>query len=142
MEQDLFRSRYSRIKAEHEALLLRPNEGLYSTNGIYSRYRHPVLTRNHIPLHWRYDFNPKTNPRFMERIGFNATFNSGAIKLDGKYLLAVRVEGNDRKSFFAIAESSNGIDNFRFWDRPITLPETEQPDVNVYDMRLTKHDDG
>ncbi|TCO10865.1 glycoside hydrolase family 130 protein [Natronoflexus pectinivorans] len=142
MQKDLFTTRYNRVKTEHEALLLKPNEALFSTNGIYSRYKNPILTRNHIPLHWRYDLNPETNPRFMERIGFNATFNSGAIKWGDKYLLAVRVEGNDRKSFFAIAESPNGVDNFRFWNRPITLPETEEPDTNVYDMRLTRHDDG
>lgn len=142
MQQDLFKSRFNRIRAAHESLLLRPNEELFSTNGIYSRFKYPILTREHIPLHWRFDMNPDSNPRFMERIGFNATFNSGAIKWNGKYLLAVRVEGNDRKSFFAIAESPNGIDNFRFWDRPITLPETDKPDTNVYDMRLTRHDDG
>lgn len=139
---DLFTSRFNRIGAAHELLLRRPNEELFSTNGIYSRFKNPILTREHIPLHWRFDMNPVTNPRFMERIGFNATFNSGAIKWKGKYLLAVRVEGNDRKSFFAIAESTNGIDNFRFWERPITMPETGNPDTNVYDMRLTKHDDG
>ncbi len=125
-----------------EELLTRENEELYSINGIYSRFKYPILTRDHIPLDWRFDLNTETNPYFMERIGFNATFNAGAIKLDGKYLLVVRVEGNDRKSFFAVAESPNGIDNFRFWDRPITLPETDEPDTNVYDMRLTKHDDG
>ncbi|MFW5754213.1 MAG: glycosidase [Marinilabiliaceae bacterium] len=138
----LFQERYERIKLAHEHLLTRPNEPLFSENGIYNRYKHPILTRDHVPLHWRFDMNPETNPRFMERIGFNATFNAGAIKWNGKYLLAVRTEGNDRKSFFAIAESHNGIDNFRFWDRPITLPQTETPDTNVYDMRLTKHDDG
>jgi len=142
MQPDNFISRYKRIKAGHEHLLSRPNEQLFSTNGIYSRYRHPVLTRHHVPLHWRFDLNPLTNPYFMERIGFNATFNPGAIKWNGKYLLAVRVEGNDRKSFFAIAESDNGVDNFRFWDRPLTMPETSNPDTNIYDLRLTKHDDG
>ena len=142
MQNDPFLSRYQHIKAAHEQLLQKPNEELFSTNGIYSRYKNPILTRDHIPLHWRFDMNPDTNPLFMERIGFNATFNAGAIKWKGKYLLAVRVEGNDRKSFFAIAESPNGVDNFRFWDRPITLPQTEEPDTNVYDMRLTQHDDG
>ncbi len=140
--ENLFHQRFTRIKNEHEDLILRPNEEIFSTNGVFNKYKYPVLTREHIPLHWRFDLNPKTNPYFMERIGFNATFNSGAMKWGDKYLLAVRVEGNDRKSFFAIAESPNGIDNFRFWDRPITLPETENPDTNVYDMRLTKHDDG
>jgi 4-O-beta-D-mannosyl-D-glucose phosphorylase len=142
MQDDHFSSRYQHIQAEHEKLLQKPNEALFSTNGIYSRFKNPILTREHIPLHWRFDMNPDTNPHFMERIGFNATFNAGALKWQGKYLLAVRVEGNDRKSFFAIAESPNGVDNFRFWDRPITLPQTEEPDTNVYDMRLTQHDDG
>lgn len=139
---NLFTKRFEKISKEHEALLAQKNEALFSENGIYCRHKNPILTRNHIPLHWRFDLNPETNPKFMERIGFNATFNSGAMKLGDKYILAVRVEGNDRKSFFAIAESPNGIDNFRFWKRPITLPETENPDTNVYDMRLTKHDDG
>lgn len=138
----LFQQRYEKVKLVHEHLLTRPNEPLFSMNGVYNRYKFPVLTREHVPMHWRFDMNPETNPRFMERIGFNATFNAGAIKWNGKFLLAVRTEGNDRKSFFAIAESPNGIDNFRFWDRPITLPQTEDPDINVYDIRLTQHDDG
>lgn len=142
MQKDVFSKRYNKVRLAQENLLQLRNEALFSVNGIYSRYKNPILTRDHIPLHWRYDLNPETNPMFMERIGFNSTFNAGAIKWNGKYLLAVRVEGNDRKSFFAIAESPNGIDNFRFWDRPITLPETYEPDVNVYDMRLTQHDDG
>lgn len=142
MKQHLFEERRSRIEQEHEALLSRRNEKLFSTNGIFSRYRHPVLTRDHFPLEWRFDFNKQTNPRFMERIGFNAAFNAGAIKWEESYLLAVRCEGNDRKSFFAIAESPNGIDHFRFWERPVTMPETEDPDTNVYDMRLTRHQDG
>jgi 4-O-beta-D-mannosyl-D-glucose phosphorylase len=142
MNVTLFEKRKQTICKDHEALLGRKNEELFSTNGIFSRYKYPILTRDHFPLEWRYDFNPKTNPRFMERIGFNAAFNSGAIKWKGNYLLAVRCEGNDRKSFFAIAESPNGVDNFRFWERPITLPETEKPDTNVYDMRLTQHEDG
>ena len=138
----LFADRLERIKAEYNALIEKKNEALFSTNGIYERYKNPVLTRDHVPLHWRYDLNPDTNPYFMERIGFNAAFNAGAIKLNGKYLLLVRTEGNDRKSFFAVAESPNGVDNFRFWDRPVTLPQTKEPDTNVYDMRLTQHDDG
>ena len=142
MSDQLFQNRITIIINESEALLLRKNEKCFSTNGIFNRYKYPVLTRNHVPLHWRYDLNPETNPFFMERISFNATFNSGAVKWNGKYLLIVRVEGNDRKSFFAVAESPNGIDNFRFWDRPITLPQTEDPDVNVYDMRITVHEDG
>lgn len=142
MKNELFKERLEKVSLEHEKLLTRPNEPLFSTNGIYNRYKYPILTRDHVPLHWRFDMNPETNTHFMERIGFNATFNAGAIKWNGKYVLAVRVEGNDRKSFFAIAESSNGVDNFRFWDRPVTLPQNELPDTNVYDMRLTRHDDG
>jgi 4-O-beta-D-mannosyl-D-glucose phosphorylase len=142
MNTSLYEERIKKITGEHQALLARQNEALFSENGIYSRYKYPVLTRHHIPLEWRYDFDPESNPRFMERIGFNATFNSGAVMWKDKYLLIVRVEGNDRKSFFAIAESPNGIDNFRFWERPVTLPETENPDTNVYDMRLTQHEDG
>ena len=137
-----FKQALENLKAKHEELLSRKNIKSESGNGIYDRYEYPVLTAAHAPLHWRYDFNPETNPFLMERIGVNATLNSGAIKWKGKYLLVVRVEGNDRKSFFAIAESPNGIDNFRFWDEPVTIPETEDPDTNVYDMRLTAHEDG
>ena len=142
MSDELFQNRISIIRSESDALLNRKNEKCFSTNGVYCRYKYPVLTRNHIPIHWRYDLNSETNPYFMERIGFNATFNSGALKWKGKYLLIVRVEGNDRKSFFAVAESPNGVDNFRFWERPITMPETEDPDTNLYDMRVTLHEDG
>ncbi|WP_088655567.1 glycoside hydrolase family 130 protein [Geofilum rhodophaeum] len=142
MQNQAFEQRLKQIRTAHESLLQRPNQVLFSSNGIYQRCVNPVVTRDHIPLHWRYDLNPQRNPHLMERIGYNATFNAGAMKWGDKYLLAVRVEGNDRKSFFAIAESPNGIDNFRFWDRPLTLPETDEPDTNVYDMRLTKHDDG
>ncbi len=138
----LFQERKETIRNEHEELLNRENEKIFSTNGIFHRYKNPVLTRDHFPMEWRYDFNPESNPNFMERISFNAAFNAGAIKWKGKYLLAVRCEGNDRKSFFAIAESPNGVDSFRFWERPLTLPETEDPDTNVYDMRLTEHEDG
>ena len=137
-----FKDALAALKAKHEELLSEKNVVLGDYNGIYERYKQPILTAAHAPLHWRYDFNPETNPFLMERIGVNATLNSGAIKWNGKYLLMVRVEGNDRKSFFAIAESPNGIDNFRFWDEPVTLPETENPDTNVYDMRLTAHEDG
>ena len=137
-----FKDALAALKAKHEKLLSEKNVVLGDYNGIYERYKQPILTAAHAPLHWRYDFNPETNPFLMERIGVNATLNSGAIKWNGKYLLVVRVEGNDRKSFFAIAESPNGIDNFRFWDEPVTLPETENPDTNVYDMRLTAHEDG
>ncbi|MEN8202591.1 MAG: glycosidase [Bacteroidota bacterium] len=142
MSKNLFQERKDAIRTEHEAFLRRKNEKLFSTNGIFNRYKNPVLTRDHFPLEWRFDFNPETNPFFMERIGFNAAFNAGAIKWKGKYLLAVRGEGKDRKSFFAIAESPNGVDNFRFWERPLSMPETEDPDTNVYDLRLTEHEDG
>ncbi len=138
----LFQERKESIKNEHEGLLNRKNEKIFSVNGIFHRYKNPILTRDHFPMEWRYDFNPETNPYFMERISFNAAFNAGALKWKGKYMLAVRCEGNDRKSFFAIAESPNGIDNFRFWERPLTLPQTADPDTNVYDMRLTEHEDG
>jgi len=132
-----------KIFEQHENLVTKPNERLEQEyNGLYYRYKNPILTAAHTPLFWRYDLNPATNPFMMERIGINATFNAGAMKWNGKYLLVVRVEGNDRKSFFAIAESPNGIDNFRFWDYPITLPDVDDPETNVYDMRLTAHEDG
>lgn len=127
---------------KHEALLSCPNRILESTNGIYHRYEHPVVTAAHIPIEWRYDLNPKTNPYCMERISFNAAMNSGAIKWNGKYILVVRVEAADRKSFFAIAESPNGVDNFRFREYPIVLPDIHPEETNVYDMRLTAHEDG
>lgn len=135
-------SAFNQLKERHEAFLSRKNEKKIFGNGIYDRYVYPVVTAQHVPLHWRYDLNPATNPYMMERIGVNATFNAGAIKWEDKYILVVRVEGHDRKSFFAIAESPNGVDNFRFWAEPLTLPEIEDPDVNVYDMRLTRHEDG
>lgn len=138
-----FNERLKQIRAEHEALITRKNDPIESGyNGIYHKYRYPILTGAHAPLEWRYDLNPVTNPFLMERIGINAAFNAGAIKLNGKYLVMARVEGNDRKSFFAVAESPNGVDNFRFWEYPIVMPETDEPDTNVYDMRLTQHDDG
>jgi 4-O-beta-D-mannosyl-D-glucose phosphorylase len=137
-----FRSRLKILNEEHRKLLARENEKIEPGNGIFHRYRYPILTGDHAPLFWKYDLNPETNPHLMERFGIHAAFNAGAMKYDGKYILAVRVEGNDRKSFFAIAESPNGIDNFRFWDYPVTMPETDNPDTNVYDMRLTRHEDG
>jgi len=137
-----FTERKKALTEKQEALLRRTNEPQLPGNGIYTRYVNPVVTAEHVPLHWRYDFNQTTNPYFMERQGINAAFNAGAILHEGKYLLVVRTEGNDRKSFFAVAESLNGIDNFRFWDRPVVLPQTEEPDTNVYDMRLTHHEDG
>ena len=142
IQKSLFDERLELIKEKQHNLISRKNNQLFSDNGVYNRYEFPILTREHVPLHWRYDLNRETNPYLMERIGFNAAFNAGAMKFKGKYILVVRTEGNDRKSFFAIAESPNGVDNFKFWDRPITLPQTEKPDTNVYDMRLTQHDDG
>jgi 4-O-beta-D-mannosyl-D-glucose phosphorylase len=130
-------------KKRYNKLVSKKNNPVSKTNGIFKRYKNPVLTAAHAPIHWRYDLNPKTNPFGMERIGINAAFNAGAIKLNDKFLLCARVEGNDRKSFFAIAESPNGIDNFKFWDKPCVIPQIEgNPDTNVYDMRLTLHEDG
>lgn len=138
----LFQERLTQLQQNYEALIARKNTPEEVGNGIYKRYQYPILTAQHTPVFWRYDLNPETNPFLMERFGINATFNSGAIKLDDKYLLVVRVEGLDRKSFFAVAESSNGVDNFKFWDFPIVMPETENPDGNVYDMRVVQHEDG
>ncbi|MEI9904901.1 MAG: glycosidase [Asticcacaulis sp.] len=135
-------ARLKQLRAEHEALVTQPNAPAATTNGVYQRWQHPVITAAHAPLAWRYDFNPATNPFMMERMGVNATFNAGAIKWQGKYAVVVRMEGDDRKSFFAIADSANGVDNFRFWPKPVVLPQTEEPDTNVYDMRLTAHEDG
>lgn len=129
-------------KEKQERLLNRKNVKSDFYNGIYDRYEYPVITRDHIPLTWRYDLNPETNPNFMERLGINAVMNSGAIELDGKFYLVVRIEGNDRKSFFGVAESDNGIDGFRFHDYPILLDDICPEETNVYDMRLTKHEDG
>lgn len=134
--------RYYIEKEKQEKLLSRKNVKSDFYNGIYDRYEYPVLTREHIPLTWRYDLNSKTNPYFMERLGINAVMNSGAIELNGKYYLVARIEGNDRKSFFGVAESDNGVDGFRFWDYPILLDDTCPEETNVYDMRLTKHEDG
>jgi 4-O-beta-D-mannosyl-D-glucose phosphorylase len=137
-----YKQQIKAMMREQESLLTRKNQPLEEENGWYRRYRYPVLTAAHTPLLWRYDLNEATNPRLMERIGMNATMNAGAIKWNGRYLLMVRVEGVDRKSFFAIAESPNGIDNFRFWDYPVEIPETDDPATNTYDMRLTAHEDG
>lgn len=136
-----FNERLKWLENSHENLLTLDNEPIY-VNGVYERYKNPVLTSEHAPLFWRYDLDPDTNPYLEERFGIHAAFNSGAIKWNGKYVLAVRVEGADRKSFFAIAESPDGVDNFRFWDRPVTMPEYGEPATNVYDMRLTAHEDG
>ncbi|MFZ0597217.1 MAG: glycosidase [Flavobacterium sp.] len=138
-----FQDRKVALEKEHNTLIGQKNTPQDTAgNGIYERYKNPVVTAAHIPLNWRFDLNEKTNPFLQERIGMNAAFNAGAMKWNGKYLLAVRVEGIDRKSFFAIAESPNGIDYFKFWDKPCVIPQTEEPDTNVYDMRLIHHEDG
>lgn len=139
----MIHEKYFELKAEQDKLLSRKNE-INTTfyNGIYDRYKYPILTRDSVPLTWKYDLCKETNPFFMERLGINCVFNSGAIYLNGKYCLVCRVEGNDRKSFFAVAESPNGIDNFRFRDYPILLPDTCPEETNVYDMRITQHEDG
>lgn len=137
-----FQQRLAQLEAQHRELIRTPNQAIVPGNGIFERFLNPVLTAAHAPLFWRYDLNPQTNPFLMERFGINAVFNAGAIKWQGKYLVAARVEGMDRKSFFAIAESPNGVDQFQFWDYPITMPETADPDTNVYDLRLVAHEDG
>lgn len=138
----IYNSRLRTLKEEYELLISRQNLEKKSGNGIFERYQYPMLTAAHTPLEWKYDFNPETNPYLMERFGINAVFNAGAIKLNGKYLIMARVEGYDRKSFFAVAESPNGIDNFRFWEYPVRLPDLCPEETNVYDMRLTQHEDG
>lgn len=142
MDKMDFKYRLNEINKNYEQLISIKNTPLLPGNGIFLRYKNPVLTAAHTPPFWRYDLNPKTNPFLMERIGINAVMNSAAIKWNGKYILMARMEGADRKSFFAIAESPNGIDNFRFWDYPVIIPETDDPATNVYDMRLTLHEDG
>jgi 4-O-beta-D-mannosyl-D-glucose phosphorylase len=136
-----FTERLQQIRTEFDNLIAKPNE-VSSYNGIYNRYKNPVLTAAHIPIEWRYDCNDATNPYLMERFGINAVFNAGAIFWNNKYLLVARVEGYDRKSFFAIAESENGIDSFKFWKTPIVMPESNEPETNLYDMRLVAHEDG
>jgi len=140
--QDHFNKRLLQLEAEYKQLTEAINLPNEKSNGIIERYRNPVLTASHVPLNWRYDLNPKTNPYLMERISVNAVFNAGAIKWKGKYCVVARMEGADRKSYFAVAESDNGIDHFRFRNYPIVMPETQDPDINVYDMRLVKHEDG
>jgi len=140
--QNEFQKRLQFLKDRQRLLLIKANEPVEETNGVFVRYKNPVLTAAHAPLEWRYDFNEATNPFLMERFGINATLNAGAIKFNGKYILVARVEGLDRKSFFAVAESDNGIDNFTFWEQPVLMPETTVPDTNIYDMRLVQHEDG
>lgn len=141
MDKTAFDNKVKSLFDKYEALINRKNEELESENGLYSRFKYPILTKDHVPPFWKYDLNQETNPYLMERIGVNCVFNAGAIYLNGKFYLMNRVEGNDRKSFFAVAESVDGV-NFKFWDYPIVMPETENPDVNVYDMRLVQHEDG
>lgn len=137
-----FEDRLSMLESKHRALINKPNTQVLPGNGIFVRYKNPIITADHTPLFWRYDLNKTTNPFLMERMGINAAFNAGALKIGDRYLLVVRVEGSDRKSFFAVAESPNGIDNFVFHEYPVELPQNNNPDVNVYDMRLTQHEDG
>ena len=137
-----YQEKVQALRQRHEALLRRKNQVVEGGNGIYEKYVYPILTAEHTPLEWKYDFNEQDNPFLMQRIMMNAVLNAGAIKLDGRYLLVCRVEGADRKSFFAVAESPNGIDEWRFWEEPITMPDTEDPATNIYDMRVTQHEDG
>ncbi|WP_316797367.1 glycosidase [Pedobacter agri] len=136
-----FNKRLEKISSNYESLITRENNISEYTNGVYQRYLNPVLTAEHVPFKWKYDLDPKRNPFLMERIGVNAVFNSAAIKFNGKYILMARVEGSDRKSFFAIAESPNGVDQFRFWDKPSIIPHKDG-ETNLYDMRLVSHEDG
>lgn len=138
-----YKDKIQTLRAAHEALLSRPNEPIEGGNGIYTKYQYPILTAEHTPLEWRYDFNEQDNPFLMQRIMMNAVLNAGAILFEGKYTIVARVEGADRKSFFAVAQSPNGIDNWRFWPEPVTMPDgNNAPATNVYDMRLTRHEDG
>lgn len=143
MKSTVFSKRLAALRRSHKALLASKNvvDPLWY-NGVYERYKLPVVTAAHVPPEWRFDLNPRTNPFLLERLGVNAAFNAGAIEWDGKIVVCVRVEGSDRKSFFALAESRSGIDGFRFWDEPCVIPETSDPDTNIYDMRLVKHEDG
>jgi len=142
MESRKFEHELQKLKRQHDKLVHRKNKKLKKSNGLYDKYKYPVVTAEHAPLEWRYDLNPQTNPMLLERLGVNAAFNAGAIEFNDKILMVLRMEGWDRKSFFAVAESTNGIDHFRLWDYPIVMPETDDPDINVYDMRLTQHQDG
>src|ERR1700749_2860761 len=142
MMKNLFSERLARLNEQYTELIARPNERQTPGNGTYHRYRYPVLTAAHAPLFWRYDLNENSNPFLMERFGINGVFNAGAIKWGDKYVLMARGEGADRKSFFAIAESPNGIDHFRFWDSPVHMPGLGKIETNIYDIRLTRHEDG
>jgi 4-O-beta-D-mannosyl-D-glucose phosphorylase len=142
LDKITFDNKVKALNYKYEELINRKNEIVQTENGLYNRYKYPILTKDHMPVFWKYDLDYTTNPHLLERLGVNCVFNAGAIEMDGKYYLVARVEGSDRKSFFAVAESDNGIDGFRFWDYPVVMPETEDPDINVYDMRVVKHEDG
>lgn len=142
MTPEQFDDRLERLNSNYEELIARINEPIDTTNGVIQRWKYPILTAEHAPIFWRYDLNPESNPYLMERMGINAAFNPGAIEIDGRFLIAARVEGADRKSFLAIAESDSPVDRFRFWDYPVVMPETDDPDTNVYDIRLVQHEDG
>lgn len=143
MDKKEYKKRLKQLFDEYEKLINKKNQRIEKNyNGIYYRYKRPVITAQHVPVFWRYDLNPKANPFLMQRLGINATFNAGAMEFNGRYIQIVRVEGWDRKSFFAVAESPDGINHWRFWDFPVTMPETSEPETNVYDMRLTRHEDG
>jgi 4-O-beta-D-mannosyl-D-glucose phosphorylase len=143
MDKKEYQKRLKLLLNEYEEAINKKNKRLEKKfNGIYYRYKRPVITADHVPVFWKYDLNPKTNPFLMQRLGINATFNAGAMEFNGRYIQVVRVEGWDRKSFFAVAESPDGINHWRFWDFPLTMPENRKPDTNVYDMRLTAHEDG
>jgi 4-O-beta-D-mannosyl-D-glucose phosphorylase len=142
MNQSEFKKQTQELFKHHEKLITRRNSKVPTGNRVFDRYTYPVLTAEHTPLIWRYDFDFKTNPRLLERMGINAVFNAGAIEHEGMITVLARVEGVDRKSFLAVAESPNGIDNFRFWGYPVLLPQTDDPDVNVYDVRVVRHEDG
>ena len=142
MTDNIYNERLSSLKQQYQKVIQKTNKPQNSNNGVYSRWQNPIITPDHIPYFWKYKLDEAQNPLLIETMGINATFNSGAIYWQGKYVICVRVEGNDRKSFFAFAESENGVDNFTFWDYPLDLPQTSNPDTNVYDMRLVAHEDG
>jgi 4-O-beta-D-mannosyl-D-glucose phosphorylase len=142
MKDKKYREQVGRLLADHETLIQQRNKAVKQGNGIVTRYEHPVLTAAHTPLFWRYDLDPATNPLLCERLGINSAFNVGAIELEGRICLMARVEGTDRKSFFAVAESRTGVDRFRFWDTPVEMSPLDAEETNVYDVRLTRHEDG
>jgi 4-O-beta-D-mannosyl-D-glucose phosphorylase len=142
MEESLFKQQLQNLNMKYEELIRRKNDEIPSENGIYSRFKYPVVTGEHIPVFWRFDFDYAKNPNLLERLGINSAFNTGAMLFNGKVILMLRVEGYDRKSFFVVAESETGVDNFTFWDYPVIMPVTDDPETDVYDMRLTAHEDG